>query len=352
MAVSTIDPNGLNIGQIGGRRRLNLNGDMRIAQRGTSLTGITSANKSVSFLVDRVKFFNANAGPTYTVTQEQDAPDGFRYSWKVETTTANASPASTHYSLLRTGLFEYNDIEGLQWSTSSAKQFTVSFWVKSSLTGTQDVIIARHGSVQRHISSQFTINSANTWEYKTFTIVGDTGGDRGSDTDNQHAFSVDMFLYAGSNYTSGTAPTSWVTRSGDNARAVNNLGIGATTNATFQITGLQMEIGDVATPFEYRLVGEELSACQRYFQIASVPQDYSDGVSNTNIYRSYLIATTMRVDGTASIFSQISYFQGGSGVNTTPTVNAYTDRVRIAATGLSAPAKGLVGGAVALDAEL
>jgi hypothetical protein len=266
MALSTIQNNSFADTAVHGFRNLVINGDMRIAQRGTSLTGITSSSNSTSFLIDRVKFYNANAGPTYTVTQEQDAPDGFRYSWKLETTTANASPSSTHYSILRTGLFEYNNVEGLQWSTSSAKSLTVSFWVKSSITGTQDVIFARHGSVQRHIASSFTINVANTWEYKTFTIVGDTGGDRGSDLDYAHAWSMDLFLYAGSNYTSGTAPSSWVTRSGDNARAVNNLGIGATTNATFQITGLQMEIGSEATPFEHRSYGDELARCKRYFE--------------------------------------------------------------------------------------
>jgi hypothetical protein len=262
MALSKVNPNF--VSQLG-RRNLIINGDMRIAQRGATTTGI--GQTSGYWACDRVKLFNAGgAGATYTVSQETDGPtgSGFTHSYKVQTTTADTSLPAASYTILRLSN-EAQDLLQLGWGTSSAKSLTFSFWVKSNKTGDQTILGATHGSMQQHVKQKFTINSANTWEKKEITFVGNTG--TAMEDGNAMGFSIDIYLAAGSNYQGGTTSLGvWGTRASTD-KAADTLNIANSTSNYFQVTGLQLEVGDTATPFEHRSYGEELAACQRYYQL-------------------------------------------------------------------------------------
>ena len=265
-------------------RNLIINGAMQVAQRATSVTGI---GQSTTFpTCDRVKFYNqGGAGPTYTVTQATDAPEGFKYSWKIETTTADSSLPAAHYSLLRLGMLEYNDTRRLQYNTASAKKATLSFWVKSSIAGDQDFLLTAHGSIQRHHGQTLTINSTNTWEYKTFVFDADTDTTNTPDSEtdvNQH-LSIDFRITAGTNFQGGTLNSTWGSRA-SNQYANNCLQIGSTSNATFQITGVQFEVGDTATPFEHIPYTDQLARCRRYYY---EPNSLTNG-NRFAIYQGYI----------------------------------------------------------------
>jgi len=263
MALSKVNPNFVGETAIG-RRNLVINGDMRIAQRGATTTGIgQSANY---FSLDRVKLFNSGgAGATYTVSQETDAPTGtgFTKSYKIQTTTADTSLPDASYTILRLATTEAQDLLRLGWGTSSAKSLTFSFWVKSNKTGDQTILAVTHASMQQHVIQKITINSANTWEKKEITFVGNTG--TAMEDGSAMGLSIDIFLAAGSNYQGGTTSLgAWGTRVSTD-KAADTLNIANSTSDYFQITGVQLEVGDTATDFEHRSYAEELAACQRYY---------------------------------------------------------------------------------------
>jgi hypothetical protein len=163
--------------------------------------------------------------------------------------------------------FEGQDLQHLQKGTSSAKSLTASFWVKSSKTGTYILEIDDNDNA-RNINKSYTVNAANTWEYKTITFEGDTTGTL--DNDNGFSFRVIFWLAAGSDWSSGTLATSWGPTTNAN-RAVGNVNLADSTSNEFYITGVQLEVGTVATEFEHRSYGEELALCQRYFQYYENP---------------------------------------------------------------------------------
>ena len=243
-----------------GRKNLIINGGMQVSQRGTSTTG--NSNASGFYACDRVKLFNINAGPTYTVTQDTSAPAGFVNSFKVQCTTADTSLPADHYTILRTGLIERSDMVQAHFGTSSAKSLTYSFWVKSNKTGNQLVMFVDHKN-QKEIGQVFNIAVADTWEKKVITVIGNTGSS--FDNSSSSGLTVDFYLAVGTNRSGGSTPTAWGDRVTINAGATN-LGIADSTANYFQITGVQLELGSVATDFEYRSYGEELSLCQRYFE--------------------------------------------------------------------------------------
>tara|TARA_B110000027_G_scaffold83144_1_gene88338 strand:+ start:3408 stop:4406 length:999 start_codon:yes stop_codon:yes gene_type:complete len=243
-----------------GRKNLIINGAMQVAQRGTSTTGISAT--SGFYACDRVKLFNQTAGPTYTVTQDTSAPTGFVNSFKVQCTTADTSLPADHYTILRTGLIERSDMVQSSFGTSSAKSLTYSFWVKANKTGDQLVMFVDHKN-QKEIGQVFTISTADTWEKKVITVVGNTGSS--FDNSSSLGLSVDFYLAVGTNRSGGSTPTSWGDRVTTNAGSTT-LNIADSTANYFQVTGLQLELGSVATDFEHRSYGEILADCQRYFQ--------------------------------------------------------------------------------------
>ena len=239
-----------------GRRNLIINGAMQVAQRGTSASGIGTGGYRT---VDR--FQGVQSGyTTHRVTYDQstDAPDGFSNSYKVTTTVADSG---LNYWIIRQSV-EAQNLQHLKYGTSSAQSLTLSFWVKSSTTGTFGVhLYSQDGS--RIIGSTYTINSANTWENKTVIFDGDVSGV--ITNDNGRGIDVSWMLHASASYTSSDN-TSW------GSYSTSKLGYGhtandwaTTTNATFQITGVQLEVGSVASSYEHRSYGEELAACQRYY---------------------------------------------------------------------------------------
>jgi hypothetical protein len=236
-----------------GRNRI-INGDMRIDQRnaGASVTALNTA----PFTVDR---FYALSVPSskYTVQQSSTAPTGFTKS--VVITSASAyTVTSGDYFLYRQVIEGFNCAD-LGWGTASAATVTLSFWVRSSLTGTFGGAL-NNGASNRSYPFSYTINAANTWEQKTITIAGDTTGTWA--TDNSGGIVVSWSIGMGSTY-EGTANTWAGTFYGAPTGAVDLV---ATNGATLFITGVQLEAGSVATPFENRQYGQELALCQRYFE--------------------------------------------------------------------------------------
>jgi len=237
-----------------GRKNLIINGDMRIDQRngGSSVT-VTNGN----YFLDRWQIYEDTDGVA-TVQRSTTAPPGFENSLLWTTTTADSSIGSSQYSMVSTTIEGYI-ISPLAWGTSSAKTVTLSFWVRSSLTGTFGGSF-RNNAANRSYVFSYTINTANTWEYKTIVVPGDTSGTwvTGNGKGAQLFFSMGN----GSTY-SGNATGFWA---GVNYHGLTGeTPIIGTTNATWYITGVQLEVGKNATEFERRSYGEELALCQRYY---------------------------------------------------------------------------------------
>ena len=240
-----------------------INGDMAVAQRGTSVSIAHDGNRN-EFSPDRFLFNMNNAWDTLdgTVAQVSDAPEGFSNSLKWTTGTAESTVDSDEYYNI-THKIEAQNLQHLRYGTSDAKSVTVSFWVKASVTGTFCLSIYQADGV-RNIASTYTINSANTWEYKTVTFAGDTGGT--INDDNGEGLRLQWHIAAGSDLTS-TDATSWGAYSGDRwayGHAQNS--IATTASATFQLTGCKIEVGSTATPFQHESYGENLAKCHRYFR--------------------------------------------------------------------------------------
>lgn len=250
-----VESNKLDDNAVHGRRRLNINGSMLIAQRGISFTGKTSS----SYGIDRHETKIGTAG-TWTLSQSSTAPEGFSKSYKVDCTTANSSLSAASNMLIQQRI-EGQDLVQLKKGTSNAEKVTMSFWVRSAKTGTYVLEILDNDN-DRHIAKTYSISTADTWEHKVITFDGDTSG--ALTHDNTASLEYNFWLVAGSNYTSGTLATSWGSTTTAN-RAVGQVNLADSTSNDFYITGVQLEVG-TATPFEHRSFGEELALCQRYYQ--------------------------------------------------------------------------------------
>ena len=238
-------------------RNLIINGAMQVAQRGTSAA--TKTNLAYH-TVDRFKI-GPNSMGTFTHTQESDGPAGFTKSVKLECTTADASPAAND-SITIQNIIEAQDLQHLNKGSSDAKSVTLSFYVKSNKTGTYTAELFEDDN-SRHNSKTFSVSSSGTWEYKTITFEGDTSG--AMNNDNGVGFYVLWHLGAGSNFTSGTLGTSWQANDTADRVSSSNVNLADTVGNYFQLTGVQLEVGKQATPFEHRSFGDELFRCQRYF---------------------------------------------------------------------------------------
>lgn len=246
-----------------GTKNLIINGNMQIAQRGTSVSGITTSANQYN-TCDRWTIRGDVAG-TWTQTQDTDVPagQGFANSLKMQCTTAEASPAAGEETLLAQ-FIEGQNLQQLKKGTANAESVTLSFWVKSNKTGTY-IIQIEDADNNRSISQSYTISSADTWEKKILTFAGDTTGT--FDNDNNASIKMWIFLQAGTDYTSGTLQTSWGSMVQAN-RAVGQVNLADTVNNYINITGVQLEVGDTATPFEHRMYSQELALCQRYFEVS------------------------------------------------------------------------------------
>ena len=257
MALTKVDPTVVD-DQVFGGRRLNINGDMRVNQRGTK----TSMQNGFGG-PDRVRLATNSLG-VFTMSQSSGSPNNFAKSFQLTTTTANGSPAADAYVLLQ-HKFEGTDLQSLKWGTADAEQLTVSFWVKTNKTGTYNLELYQvDNSSNPQANKQYTVSAADTWEKKVVTFPSANNVEIPLDT--SVALNLRFWLGGGSNYTSGSASDGNFHSTTAN-RAAGNVNLADSTSNSFRITGLQVETGTQATPFEYKNTREELALCQRYYQI-------------------------------------------------------------------------------------
>ena len=271
-----------------GRNRI-INGDMRIDQRNAGAS-YTIPNTAIQYVLDRwySRFFS---GSGHTVQQVEDAPSGFLYSQKITIGTGEAVSGTDYNRAVQ--VIEGSNCTDLNYGTANAKTVTVSFWVKSSVTGTFGVCV-KGGGTRVYIES-YTINSANTWEYKTFTAIGDTNTALNSNTNGEGLF-IAFDLGEGPDR-SQLSTGDWQTPSVTSFGLTNGVKLVETSGATWQITGVQLEAGSVATPFEHRPYGQELALCQRYYW-AMTQTVYACVYAASNCMGHIWFPTTMRADPT------------------------------------------------------
>jgi hypothetical protein len=239
-------------------RNIIINGDMSIAQRGTSFTGNTASN----YIVDRFTQSINGAMGTWTNGQSTEVPtaQGFSKSLIMDCTTADASPATADFVRVQQHI-EGQNLQYLKKGTSNAESLTASFWVKSNKTGTYIAELEDRDNT-RYVSQSYTISSANTWEKKTVTFPGDTTG--AFDNDNAESLRLNFWLGGGATWTSGTLSTTWHTTNAN--RAVGQVNLADSTDNEWYVTGVQLEAGTSASEFEFLPVDVNLQRCKRYFQ--------------------------------------------------------------------------------------
>ena len=241
-------------------RNIIINGDMSIAQRGTS--GTLQNGTGGYLCLDRWNEIEGGSESfVFTVSQDSDVPtgQGFAKSLKFDCTTADASLAADGALTFRQKI-EGQNLQYLKKGTANAESTTISFWVKSVKTGTYIIALVDVDN-SRSISKAYTIDDASTWEKKTLTFAGDTSGALGND--NGNSLQVEFYLGAGSNYTSGTLQTSWGSNVAANQR-VGQVNLADSTDNNFWITGVQLEAGTTASDFEFLPFDVNLQRCERY----------------------------------------------------------------------------------------
>ena len=279
-----------------------INGDMRIDQRNAGASVTISTGGSAIYSLDRWCGVN-NTDGTFTIQRSTVAPTGFTNSLLATVTATDASIGAAQSINIRQNIEGFN-VADLGWGTANAQTITLSFWVRSSVVGQYGVAV-NNSAYNRSYVSNITINTANTYEYKTITIAGDTSGTWL--TDNGVGLVLQISLAVGSSrlgtantwasdYFYGTSgQTQWI----------------STSAATFYITGVQLEVGTSATPFERRLYNQELANCQRYcYQITGTNQPIGSGY-NRSTSIAYLyggLPVAMRSAPTLEVPNSAGYF--------------------------------------------
>ena len=244
-----------------------INGDMSIAQRGTSESGVGASDV---YLIDRFQLdVNASPSARFTMSQDTDVPSGqgFSKSLKLDCTTAQTSYSSNQLIAL-TQKIEGQNVQYLKYGTSSAQSLTLSFWVKSNKTGTYTLELDQDGN-SKDYSQTYTISSANTWEKKTLTYVGDTASALANDNSNE--LDIYFWLGAASDFTSGTLNTSWNSTVNANRVSPSQVNIADSTSNEWYVTGVQLEAGTTASEFEFLPYDVNLQRCQRYLFTVTSP---------------------------------------------------------------------------------
>ena len=260
MALSKLNNDSFDDTAVHGRRNLIINGAMNVSQRGTSNT------TSAAYLLDRFKTdFSGGALTTEQVSlTSSDTPyaSGFRKALKFSNTTAGSTAASDYRRIQY--FVEAQDVAGSGWEyTSSSSYVTFSFWVKSSVAGTYACNLQSNDGTAQNYSFEYTV-SADTWTKVTHTAPGDS--DITVNNDNGQGLRIYWWPYLGTNNTtSGHTNETWAAYSSSSQVKDFAQNWASTLNATFFVTGVQLEVGDKATPFEHRSFGEEMALCQRYY---------------------------------------------------------------------------------------
>ena len=307
-----------------GRKNKVINGAMMIDQRNAGASN-TSSN---SFHVDR---FRTQAGGmdqlNQTYQQVNDGPDGFEKSLKIVTNTAESDIASTGEYLALYHKIEGQDLQDLEYGTSRAKPVTVSFYVKSSITGTFGFTVYRNDTSQRVINKSYEIKNANIWERKIITLEGDAGAII-SNLQSDQWWTV-WHLGASPGYMTTQEPI-WGTYDGSNWAGFHEQnGVITTQNATWQITGVQLEVGRNATEFEHRNTSEELALCQRYCMVYGDDDEVHLGIgagyNATSFNLTVSTPVSLRAKPTVSRVNNgdskwLQSYKGASGQNVDATV--------------------------------
>jgi len=298
------------------------NGAMQINQRGSSTSSITSNGY---YTIDRweVRTPAINIIGTWTQTVENDAPtgSGFRKSVKMLCSSADAAPNPSNATWFMQKL-EGQDLQRIAKGTSSAQSLNLSFWVKSNATGTYIAELYDNDN-SRAVSKSYTINSSNTWEFKTLSFPADTTGVL--DNDNAYSLSVIMWLAAGSSYTSGTLQTTWASVNSGN-RAVGQTNLAASLNNFWQMTGIKLELGTSATSFYFKSYQQDLRECQRYYWRPAFRGAYSNyGIAraqSTTVANALInLPTPMRAIPTLAEFSTVGLQLPGTSTTAATAVN-------------------------------
>jgi hypothetical protein len=297
-------------GGLPGMRNRIINGAMVIDQRNNG----ASVTPNLTYTLDRWKTGNTQTSK-FTVQQNAGSvtpPAGFSNYLGVTSSSAYSVTSTDEFTVFQPiEGFNFSDIA---WGTANAQTVTVSFWVRSSLTGTFGGAL-NNSALNRVYPFSYTVSSANTWEYKTVTIAGDTTGTWVGATNGVGVY-VQFGLGAGSN-NSKTAG-SW--QAGYASSATGATSVVGTNGATFYITGVQLEKGSTATSFDYRPYGTELALCQRYFQTINAFSGTANATTNLHIKGQYWMPmrgtpsisqdTVFSVDDTQTAFTQSAVSTG------------------------------------------
>jgi len=240
---------------------------------------------------------------TWTVTQEADGPSGFANSLKYECTTADASPAAGDYMFILHPLEGLN-VQQIAKGTADAKPLTLSFWVKSNVTGTYCVYLLDQDN-SRGVGGTYSVSVSGTWEYKTISIPADTTGV--FTNDNNKSLQVEFWLDSGTDFSSGTTPSAWEAQDNTDRNGSSTVNLGDTIGNYWQLTGVQLEIGDSSTPFEHRSYGDQLQACQRYYFSSDEADSFIsafDVTSGNGYYFTIMNPVTMRTGPTITLINE------------------------------------------------
>jgi hypothetical protein len=318
-------------------RNIVINGAMQVAQRSTSETGQGASSGYTT--LDRFRHEmggDATAG-RFTISQNSVTDlSGFSNSLKIQCTTADTSTAASE-GLLVQQRFEGQNLQQLMNSSTSTKAFTLSFYAKQNETRNIVVEIRTSQGTNRQICKLFAVTSS--WARYEFTVPAQASG-MTIDDDNSNELQINFWLHAGSTFTGGTLDTSFAGSTNAN-RAVGVGSIFASTSNFIEITGVQLEAGEQATPFEHRSFGDELARCQRYFQIYSSSTGNAlifagDITSGNEYFCNGTLAATMRAAPTLSLIGSLSEDGFNSGTFATEHMTTSTFRAKATSDATSA----------------
>ena len=306
-----------------GNPSLIINGDMNVSQRNTSVTGVGATNGY--YVQDRWYTFNIGAGAarwTQSVSTDVPASSDFTSSLKLDCTTASGTVGADDRQQIMQ-IIEAQDLQHLKYGSSDAKELTLSFWVKSSVTG-KNYCWLYHYDGTRFSYKSYTVNAADTWEYKTITFSGDTVSAIADDSGA--GLAVIWMLYVGSDYSSATdgVEDTWASWSSGNYDQFNGqVNNASSTDNNWYLTGVKLEVGSVATPHLHESYADNLRKCQRYYQSVDYYYDLGSTGSGTFYYTPFMFPVPMRANPSMTASSWGSNTGNASTRHGTTSVNGW-----------------------------
>jgi hypothetical protein len=322
-------------------RNMIINGGMQVWQRATATTTTNNAYQTVDRFKSDRDTDGAYTWEKHDMSLAELNTTGHATALQLDVTTADTSIAVGQYAYFYQKI-EAQNCQHLQWGTAAAKDVTLSFWVKSNKTGIYIAGIIKHDTTSYYLHSEYTIDVANTWEYKTITFtptMGNTTLITGAGgiiaNDNGLGIKVHFGLTWGSQYTNST-PDTWAT--GEIYASPNQVNWMDSTSNNFYITGIQFEAGSVATPFEHRSYGDELAKCQRYYEKSSNGTNSMSASYLTSYFWTGLIPFNTTKRDTPTLIASVS---GGYWANPTSQAVGAAGAKTIAAIGINTHSTGL-----------